>query len=145
MSSAAEDALFTYNWPGNVRELERMMESAVVLARGHQIELADLPIEVGGGFGDVLGPSTEVGESLRAWGSRYVRLVLRRCQNNKRAACRVLDISYHTLQTYLHVALPEDATQDTAPAAAGWPASPALAVVHEGPPAQEGHQSPSGP
>jgi hypothetical protein len=38
---------------------------------------------------------------MRAWGSRYARLVLERCDNNKRKACRVLDISYHTLQAYL--------------------------------------------
>jgi hypothetical protein len=38
---------------------------------------------------------------MRAWGSRYARLVLERCDNNKRQACRVLDISYHTLQAYL--------------------------------------------
>ena len=40
-------------------------------------------------------------ESMRAWGSRYARLVLERCANNKRRACRELGISYHTLQGYL--------------------------------------------
>ena len=38
---------------------------------------------------------------MRAWGSRYARLVLERCGGNKREACRVLGISYHTLQAYL--------------------------------------------
>jgi transcriptional regulator with PAS, ATPase and Fis domain len=133
LSAGAENALFTYDWPGNVRELERMMESAVVLARGHQIEIADLPLEVRGGFGEVLGPSTEMGETLRAWGGRYVRLVLHRCQNNKRAACRVLDISYHTLQTYLRSGLPDEAPHDAAPADDSWSMSQAPAVVHEGP------------
>ncbi|MCY4635008.1 MAG: hypothetical protein OXG04_11000 [Acidobacteria bacterium] len=38
---------------------------------------------------------------MRAWGSRYARIVLDRCGNNKREACRVLGISYHTLQSYL--------------------------------------------
>jgi transcriptional regulator with AAA-type ATPase domain len=38
---------------------------------------------------------------MRAWGSRYARLVLERCQNNKRRACRELGISYHTLRAYL--------------------------------------------
>jgi transcriptional regulator with AAA-type ATPase domain len=38
---------------------------------------------------------------MRAWGSRYARLVLERCRNNKRQACRELGISYHTLQGYL--------------------------------------------
>ena len=49
----------------------------------------------------IVQPATEGGESMRAWGSRYARLVLERCDNNKRKACRVLDISYHTLQAYL--------------------------------------------
>ena len=39
--------------------------------------------------------------TLRGWCTRYVKLVLYRCGNNKRAACRALDISYHTLQGYL--------------------------------------------
>jgi hypothetical protein len=38
---------------------------------------------------------------MRAWGSRYARLVFERCGRNKRRACRVLAISYHTLQAYL--------------------------------------------
>ena len=46
-------------------------------------------------------PSIDRRETLRAWGGRYVRLVLERCSGNKREACRVLDISYHTLQAYL--------------------------------------------
>jgi DNA-binding NtrC family response regulator len=32
LSTAAADALVTYEWPGNVRELERLMERAVALA-----------------------------------------------------------------------------------------------------------------
>ena len=38
---------------------------------------------------------------MRAWGSRYARLVYERCGNNKRQACRELGISYHTLRAYL--------------------------------------------
>jgi hypothetical protein len=38
---------------------------------------------------------------MRAWGSRYARLVLERHDGNKRKACRVLGISYHTLNSYL--------------------------------------------
>jgi hypothetical protein len=49
----------------------------------------------------ILGPSLNRDETLRAWGSRYTRIVVNRCQGNKRQACRVLGISYHTLQAYL--------------------------------------------
>ena len=38
---------------------------------------------------------------MRAWGSRYARLVLDGCQGNKRAAARALGISYHTLVAHL--------------------------------------------
>jgi hypothetical protein len=38
---------------------------------------------------------------MRAWGSRYARLVLERAGGNKREACRRLRISYHTLNAYL--------------------------------------------
>jgi hypothetical protein len=46
---------------------------------------------------------------LRAWGSRYARLVLERSHGNKREACRILDISYHTLQSYLRFQVDEEA------------------------------------
>jgi transcriptional regulator with PAS, ATPase and Fis domain len=101
LSAAAADALFTYHWPGNVRELERVMERAVALATSHVIRPEDLPAALGGRYGDVLLPSVEQSDTLRAWGSRYVRLVLERSGRNKRRACRALGISYHTLQAYL--------------------------------------------
>ena len=90
-----------YDWPGNVRELERLMERAVTLADADVIELDDLPPTVRGDYAAALGPSLRRNDSLRAWASRYARLVLDRCDGNKREACRTLDISYHTLQSYL--------------------------------------------
>jgi DNA-binding NtrC family response regulator len=101
LSSGASDALMAYDWPGNVRELERLMERAVTLADTDVIELDDLPTAVRGDYGTTLGPSVRRNDSLRAWASRYARLVLHRCDGNKREACRSLDISYHTLQSYL--------------------------------------------
>ena len=101
LSEAAMDALVAYDWPGNVRELERVIERAVALAGSDRLELDDLPSALLGGYTDVLMPSVQVKESMRAWGSRYARLVLERCCNNKRQACRELGISYHTLQGYL--------------------------------------------
>ena len=101
LSDAAIDALRLYAWPGNVRELERFIELAVALTESNQIELDDLPPQLRGDYVEILGPSLAAGESLRAWGSRYARLVYERCGRNKRRACRHLDISYHTLQAYL--------------------------------------------
>jgi transcriptional regulator with PAS, ATPase and Fis domain len=101
LSPAAHEALRAYQWPGNVRELQRVIERAVALAETDSIELDDLPPQVRGEFTEVLWPSLERGDSLRSWGTRYAQLVFERCGRNKRTACRVLDISYHTLRSYL--------------------------------------------
>jgi DNA-binding NtrC family response regulator len=101
LSTAAAHALVNYDWPGNVRELERLIERAVALAESDVIELDDLPPTVRGEYAAALGPSLRRNETLRTWASRYARLILERCHDNKREACRVLGISYHTLQAYL--------------------------------------------
>jgi transcriptional regulator with PAS, ATPase and Fis domain len=101
LSAAAVDALVAYDWPGNVRELERVMERAVALSGSGLLELDDLPPALLDGYNDVLLPALAAQETMRAWGSRYARLVLERCSNNKRRTCRELGISYHTLQSYL--------------------------------------------
>jgi transcriptional regulator with PAS, ATPase and Fis domain len=101
MTPAAVDALIAYDWPGNVRELERMIEGAIATAESRQIRVDDLPVSLRGGYGEHLVPSVQLGDSMRAWGSRYARLVLERNAGNKRQACRALDISYHTLNAYL--------------------------------------------
>jgi DNA-binding NtrC family response regulator len=75
LSDAAVDALRMYSWPGNVRELERFIERAVALTESNHIELDDLPPQLRGEYLEVLGPSMAAGESMRAWGSRYARLV----------------------------------------------------------------------
>jgi transcriptional regulator with PAS, ATPase and Fis domain len=104
LSVQAEEALALHPWPGNVRELERLMERAVALAEADRIELDDLPPAVRGEYDERFGPSLANDESFRAWGSRYAKLVFERCGRNKRRACRILEISYHTLTAYLRYA-----------------------------------------
>jgi DNA-binding NtrC family response regulator len=84
-----------------VRQLARVVERAVALAPGPAISSADLPTEIGRGAREMFDISPGADASLRAWNSRYARLVLERCDGNKRRACEVLDISYHTLQALL--------------------------------------------
>ena len=110
LSASAMDALVSYDWPGNVRELERLIERAVALTDDDTIELDDLPPAVRGDFSAAILPSLKRNDTLRAWAGRYSRLILERCQGNKREACRVLGISYHTLQAYVRLrSLPEGA------------------------------------
>jgi transcriptional regulator with PAS, ATPase and Fis domain len=119
LSDEASDALTSYDWPGNVRELERLIERAVALAESDLIALEDLPPTVRGDYAAALAPSLERNETMRAWGSRYARLILGRCRGNKRAACRVLDLSYHTLQAYLRYSIDGASAPPDAGSAAG--------------------------
>ena len=57
-SRAAIEAMTAYQWPGNLRELRNVIERAVILSDGHQIEVGDLSdniqpaseIQLGGKF-----------------------------------------------------------------------------------------------
>jgi transcriptional regulator with PAS, ATPase and Fis domain len=102
LSQPARDALLAYAWPGNVRELQRVIEGIVALARAEDVTIDDLPSGLRGDYETILLPCAARDDTMRAWGSRYARLVLQRCGENKRRACDVLGISYHTLQAYLN-------------------------------------------
>jgi DNA-binding NtrC family response regulator len=117
VSGPALEAMATYDWPGNVRQLGRVIEGAIALSTGPVLTLADLPGEVSREFRTILPMGNGRDDSLRAWSSRYVRLMLERCGGNKRRACEALDISYHTLQSHLdyvsplHVVEPRNRTR----------------------------------
>src|SRR6185295_167295 len=123
ISPSALEALITYDWPGNVRQLGRILERLIALAPGPAILLSDLPREISKEYEDVVHELPGQTESLRAWSSRYVRLVLERCQGNKRRACDLLDISYHTLQSLIEYDTSTGQLRTPAPA------MPAMTVV----------------
>lgn len=131
LTAAAADALSVYDWPGNVRELERLIESALTMTSADRLDVSDLPAEFRRPYADVLQASVQQRDSLRAWSRRYVSLVFQRCGENKREACRLLGISYHTLQSHLRpaggaVGIPASPVRRALPAF-----SPATAMVHE--------------
>ena len=101
LSTGALDILTAFDWPGNVRQLERVLERAIALALGSRVEVNDLPATVRRGYRDLLEEVPRSNDTLRTWSSRYVRVVLDRCEGNKRRACDLLDISYHTLRAHL--------------------------------------------
>src|SRR5438094_54978 len=45
-SSAARDALLAYDYPGNVRQLQHIVQRAVAIARGPELQTDDLPEEI---------------------------------------------------------------------------------------------------
>jgi DNA-binding NtrC family response regulator len=52
----AIQAMQAYAWPGNVRQLENVVERAVLLSRGPQLTIEDLPPELTGRSGDCYEP-----------------------------------------------------------------------------------------
>ncbi len=101
LAPEAADVLLTYQWPGNVRELQRVIENVICLAQDERVGLDDLPPSLREEYEAFLLPSVARDDTLRAWASRYARLVWYRCGQNKRKACRSLGISYHTLDSHL--------------------------------------------
>jgi len=124
LSQAAADALVAYAWPGNVRELQRVIERAVALADSDHLQLDDLPPGLVDEYAENLMPSFHRRHTLRQWAARYVRLVVNRCGNNKRRACRELQISYHTLNAYLRRPLEEAGSPPAITSGAGGADSP---------------------
>jgi transcriptional regulator with PAS, ATPase and Fis domain len=110
VTDSALDALIAYDWPGNVRQLGRVIERAIALAAAPQITPRDLPAQIGHSPLLEVSAGTAGDLTLRAWSSRYVRLVLERHGSNKRRACDALDISYHTLQSLLDFGRPRAVT-----------------------------------
>jgi DNA-binding NtrC family response regulator len=49
LSAEALKALTMYQWPGNIRELENTIERIVILSKGDEIGVEDLPAEVRSG------------------------------------------------------------------------------------------------
>jgi two-component system response regulator AtoC len=94
----ALERLAGYSFPGNVRELRSVLERALVLATGPELDLVVLastspgaPAAVEGGF-QVAGPPLELDEVER----RYARYVLEQMGGRRMEAARALGISYPT-------------------------------------------------
>jgi DNA-binding NtrC family response regulator len=84
--------LLAHGWPGNVRELRNTVERAVILARGDEIQPADLSWIAGAaGAPDAL--STRLDDVERD----HIERVLRECGGNRSAAARALGIDRKTL------------------------------------------------
>ncbi|OPX20998.1 MAG: Fis family transcriptional regulator [Desulfobacca sp. 4484_104] len=94
----ALEAMRNYDWPGNVRELENAIERAVVIGKGRQIQLADLPF-----FGPT-DQSAIVGRSLEDMEREHIARVLEAEGGNITRTAQVLKINrttlYHKLKKY---------------------------------------------
>ncbi|MFA6230719.1 MAG: sigma-54 dependent transcriptional regulator [Rhodanobacter sp.] len=108
LAASAMKQLEDYAWPGNVRELENLMERAVVLCRGEEILPEHLPAEIAPVVDKVTPvsppePMSDVGTSLslkthvEALERQLIEAALKRSDNNKAAAARLLEVSERAL------------------------------------------------
>jgi DNA-binding NtrC family response regulator len=101
IAPAAMEFLLRYHWPGNVRELENVIERSVVLCQETQISANHLLLLNQRGEEKVLQEALLQRSSEEEMNQRYARLILEELGGNKKEACRILGINFHTLQRRL--------------------------------------------
>jgi two-component system, NtrC family, response regulator HydG len=115
LSDDALRRLEAYAWPGNVRELENVIERGVVLARGSQMDVADLPPEIAGATPLPEGVLTvRIGTPLAEVEQRLLDETLRVTKGNKTLTARLLGIDVRTVSRKLE-RLEESAEQAQEP------------------------------
>jgi transcriptional regulator with PAS, ATPase and Fis domain len=81
----------TYDWPGNIREVRNVVERAMVVAKGNQIQVEDLSFP----FPSLSSPSD--GESMDEVEKNHIVKILNKTKGNIAQAADILKISRLTL------------------------------------------------
>jgi transcriptional regulator with PAS, ATPase and Fis domain len=105
ISPAALDALRFHSWPGNVRELRNVIERAVVICSGEQIErhhFAPYPFDQRQRLRSEDTVTFPVGTPLREIERQMILRTLDKTGNNKTRAAQLLSISLKTLHNKLN-------------------------------------------
>ncbi|QEG41968.1 sigma-54-dependent transcriptional regulator [Roseimaritima ulvae] len=97
-TDAALDCLRQYAWPGNIRELRNVVERAVALARGQQIDVDDLPKQLreqASHSGQTPPPLAEISreEAIDSAEHSYLTAVMQKHEGNIAAAARQAGLS----------------------------------------------------
>ena len=106
LSSAAIEALQFHSWPGNVRELRNVIERAVIICSGEQVErhhFAPYPIEQRERLRNEDTLSLPVGTPLEEVERQMIMRTLQKTKNNKTRAAELLGISLKTLHNKLNL------------------------------------------
>jgi DNA-binding NtrC family response regulator len=106
LSPSALHALQFHAWPGNVRELRNVIERAVIICSGEQIErhhFAPYPIEQRERLRNEDTLSLPVGTPLEEVERQMIMRTLQKTKNNKTRAAELLGISLKTLHNKLNL------------------------------------------
>jgi len=102
LSAEATDKLMAYHWPGNVRELENVIERSLVLANGSRLEASDIRLDMAPrSRAAAVGGDTNFlpdGMTLDQHEESIIREAMRRAQNNKSQAARLLGLTRNALR-----------------------------------------------
>jgi DNA-binding NtrC family response regulator len=103
LTPQALECLCGHDWDGNARELENVIERAIALADGEELDTADIPLPDRGAAGfsrnldDFLRQALSERLTLSELGDRYTACVLDSTSGNKARAARILGINRRTL------------------------------------------------
>jgi two-component system NtrC family response regulator len=86
--------LEAYNWPGNVRELKNIIERAVIMCDGTELDTSVLPFEFDSSITTTSNTSTFELSSIE---QQHIQRVLRHTQGNRAETARLLNIGIATL------------------------------------------------
>jgi DNA-binding NtrC family response regulator len=106
LSSAAMDVLRFHHWPGNVRELRNVVERAVIICSGEQIErhhFAPYPIDQRARLRSEDTITLPVGTPIEEVERQMIMRTLVKTGNNKTRAAELLGISLKTLHNKLNL------------------------------------------
>ncbi len=98
LSDDATSRLLSYRWPGNVRELENALEHAVLLSKGDQIGVEDLPERITEPSQiDLVAETKPTSPTLEAIEKSYIFWILTQTGWQKSRAASILGIDSSTL------------------------------------------------
>ena len=99
ISQTAMEKLMVYHWPGNVRELENIIERSMVLARSDTVEADDIRLDHRAASSQSEAAAfLPDGMTLEQYEQELIREALRRTNDNKSQAARLLGMTRNALR-----------------------------------------------
>jgi two-component system response regulator AtoC len=93
----AQKKLLAYNFPGNVRELKSLIELAMVMSNGNEIDAQDIALT----SSDILSETTNEELTLEEYDLRILNIYLKKYDDNIKLVAEKLNISQSTIYRML--------------------------------------------